>query len=837
MPLGQFALLSVLLVDVVLGILVFWTNSSRRSNQFFFLLSLAIAAWLFSLDSGFRASDAETIAFWVRQACAIGAFFPVLFNCLRLGITHDNASCRRILTMSGYWFASAIAVMLLTQTKFFLKGLTLSSSMADQYGAGEPLYGLGFLLYNGYYLGAIALLVYLYVVDTRRSRGFQQTELQFVMLATATCILVGSTLAIFLPLITGTSQTVPFVPIAILFLDGIIAYGIATQRILEPAYILRRLTAYGLLTTYLVALYAVVWLGSSAIFARFLPAWQPVSHLLAALSMAFSLAPAHGVLQRFSNRLFVTGQVMDVGAVVAEINDLVQSIRTVPNLLERFSHIVADAVGTNAVYVLLRNRSAFEQKYPDAVEGEAQRLIDLDEPLALQLSRSKDPIVADELRRQRPSRHLLLLARRLEQMDAAVAVGIRTPDHLEGILLLGPRISGRIYGSIDLKALPILCDQLAVALENAELYTETRDSKIYNEVLLDNLTSGVIAANLNGLVTVINREAQRITGLQPEEVVDKPFELLPPPLADTLETTFRTGQGLRDQDLQLRNAEDVEVPIRVGSSIFRGHTGNLLGALVVFNDLSTIKKLETQVRRTDRLASIGTLAAGMAHEIKNPLVTVKTFTQLLPERYQDEDFRDTFSTLIAQEVKRIDSIVNQLLNFARPAKPDLAPTHLHEVLEHSLRLVEQQLKRKDITLNKLLNAEVDYMFADANLMQQAIINFLLNAIDSMDEGGELHVSTDILLYDRRTGEIWSESRESRRIKLTIADTGCGIKPEDVSHIFDPFFTTKGHGTGLGLSVAHGIIQDHEGDIDVESVVGQGTAFHIVFPLRAEEAVA
>ena len=158
----------------------------------------------------------------------------------------------------------------------------------------------------------------------------------------------------------------------------------------------------------------------------------------------------------------------------------------------------------------------------------------------------------------------------------------------------------------------------------------------------------------------------------------------------------------------------------------------------MFNDLTTIKKLELQVRRTDRLASLGTLAAGMAHEIKNPLVTIKTFTQLLPERYEDPDFRETFSSLIGQEVKRIDSIVNQLLNFSRPAKPNLAPTHLHEVLDNSLNLITQQLRQKGITLVRAYSAAQDLVHADADQLNQAFINFFLNAIESMSGGGHLY---------------------------------------------------------------------------------------------------
>jgi len=222
----------------------------------------------------------------------------------------------------------------------------------------------------------------------------------------------------------------------------------------------------------------------------------------------------------------------------------------------------------------------------------------------------------------------------------------------------------------------------------------------------------------------------------------------------------------------------------------------------------------------------------MAHEIKNPLVSINTFTQLLPERYDEEDFRVTFSTLIGKEVKRIDSIVNRLLKFSRPAKPMLQPMHLHGVLDDALNLIGQQLRRKNVQLERAFEADRDDINGDVDLLNQTFINFFLNAVEAMDDGGTLTVRT-VLIKSR-----WYASRgagASRRIRLSISDTGCGIRQEDQEKIFDPFFTTKSAGTGLGLSVSHGIIEDHGATVDVESVPGEGTTFHILFPLLQPES--
>src|SRR5206468_1076113 len=237
-------------------------------------------------------------------------------------------------------------------------------------------------------------------------------------------------------------------------------------------------------------------------------------------------------------------------------------------------------------------------------------------------------------------------------------------------------------------------------------------------------------------------EAGQITGLNPREMIDHSLDRLPKGLREILCETLRTGDGQENGELVLPLGAHSAV-VRASSSIFHGEQGEMLGALVVLTDITALKRLELQIRRSDRLASLGTLSAGMAHEIKNPLVSIKTFAQLLPERYQDSDFRETFSNLIGHEIDRIDSLVNQLLRFARPAKPLLKPMHVHSVLEKSLQLVGHRLYQKEIKLTRSWQADVDTIHADADQLEQVFLNFFLNAMDAMKRGGELAVETEI----------------------------------------------------------------------------------------------
>jgi PAS domain S-box-containing protein len=556
----------------------------------------------------------------------------------------------------------------------------------------------------------------------------------------------------------------------------------------------------------------------------------------AAIVIAFAMAPARGISQKLAERLFIGSHQLDFRVTVSKAAKILTSVTTLRDLIAMFAKTVAEAVGTDRLFILLANKERFLQQYP-VVEPGSRHFLELtnDQATIVQLQTDREPIVIDELRRARPTQQLQLVTRQLESLQIALAMGIFARDQLVGVLLLGARKSGRIYGSVEQNALQVLCGQLAVAIENAELFTEVQNAKIYNETLLEHLTSAVIAAGTDERITVFNNEAGRITGLKPQEIIDRSLDQLPEALREPLRKTLQTGEGQDNHEL-IFHSGSANVVARASTSIFHGEDRQVLGALMLLTDITALKQLELQIRRSDRLASLGTLSAGMAHEIKNPLVSIKTFAQLLPERYQDSDFRETFSNLIGHEIDRIDSLVNQLLRFARPAKPILKPVHVHESLEKSLLLVAHRLYQKEIKLTRSWEADDDIIRADSDQLEQVFLNFFLNAMDAMKNGGELIVSTEIRSDEQLVSPVSKNNGEAHQmLRITIRDNGEGIRSEDLPHVFDPFFTTKDYGTGLGLSVVHGIVQEHGGQIEVESELSKGTSFHILLPLARFDA--
>ena len=837
MTLAHAAILAALAVDLGYGFLVYLTNARRAVNQHFLTLTLVLGGWLACVLFALLSTAEISARFWISQAFVLGGFIPVGFDLIRVAILHPHESWRQAVGRTGWIVAGSFAIGILCQTPALISRVDLASASPSEWAVANPTYGWGFAVWNVCFIVYAIVLTICFVRDVRRLRGMQQVEMQFVLLACITSFLTALTLVVFVPVLTGSSWSAPLAPMGVIVFNAIMAYGIATRRIMGVDVILRRATAYVLLAGYLGVLYYCTLFVVDAMLRAFALAPGEWPHLLGALVVAFSLAPAHGRMQRIATRLFVREDPLDLSRLIQRAGRALQSIATLDELLRIFSELVTQSMGTDRVVLLLTDGDRLGQVYaaPPAAPFPA---LAKTHPLAALLRQTEEPLVAEIVLRRRPQPFLTDAAHALQQLGFSAAVGIHFKGALSGAMLLGPRLSGRIYGVSEQDALRVLCGQLAVALDNSKLYTEVQNRRIYNDILVDSLLSGVVAADNERRITVFNREARRITRLDAETRIGQPIDLLPEALRGVMETTYAAGRGAEDHDVSIRlpgAEEEDEIFVRVGSAVFHGHTGERLGVLMVFHDMTAMRRLQEQVRRTDRLASMGTLAAGMAHEIKNPLVTIKTFTQLLQERYADPEFRDTFVPLVSDEVKRIDGIVNQLLSFARPSKPRMVNMHVHEVLDKSLRLVQQEFIRKNILVSRDCAAERDLMHGDPDLLSQAFINFFLNSVDAMDGGGQLRISTRATLTRRAISQGTSPAAPPRYIRIEIVDTGEGIKESDLTRIFDPFFTTKSQGTGLGLTVSHGIIYEQRGSIDVESHLEQGTTFRIVFPLIGEPA--
>ena len=820
-----FALPVVVAINLLLGVVVLLTHVRRLANHVFAILSLMIALWLSCQYYGSTAADEVLLAFWIRQSCAASVFMLLLFHLLRGAVAKPEQSVVGLLRHSWLWVASTCAIAVLCQTRFFLVGARLSSGRE---ALAEPLYGPGFVLFVGFWVITVTALVWSFIRSQSRAEGVCRMELQVMSLGSFFALVPGVLLVLVIPLFSGSSQSAQFTPITVVIWHGVIAYGIATRHIMGIGEFLRRLVTYALLASFLTVLYVLTFHLVQRLPVDTGGLQQTAAHVVAAIVIALTLAPANAFLRHRTDRLFDFRH-DELSRLLHQGGELARSITTVDALFHDISRLLQESLELTHVHVYLRSGPRYvlhTRRGPTqapAVVGEADPL-----PRALQAERY--PLLRDVLRRAGGTALQVQAEHALALLDAEAAVALKSNNELVGFLLLGRRQNGHIFGRREEDALMFLGGQMGIAIENATLYTRLQDARIYNDVLLDNLVTGVVAADTGGHITVCNREAQRILHLcGADTVIGRPAsEILPGAIWDELRASLVSGRDVRDRDLMLHPPPN-ELPVRFATAVFGGDGCVASGVLLVIQDTSAIRKLEEQIRRSDRLASIGTLAAGMAHEIKNPLVCLKTFVQLLPSQYDDPDFRSTFTPLLGKEVERINTIVSQLLNFSRPVKPTLVPLSLHAALDDAWKLAAQQIKSKGLLFERLYDAGHDRLLGDHRLLGQVFLNLFLNGIDAMERGGTLTVSTQSI---DRTDQPWHHGlqKSATWLEVRVRDTGRGIAPDERERIFDPFFTTKASGTGLGLSVTHGIVIEHQGLIDVESTLGTGTCFRILLPL-------
>lgn len=339
----------------------------------------------------------------------------------------------------------------------------------------------------------------------------------------------------------------------------------------------------------------------------------------------------------------------------------------------------------------------------------------------------------------------------------------------------------------------------------------------------DFLVPGIIVVEGKSRTATVTEEAARILGWTSSPEAGAAFEQLPAPLRQLAETTRMAHASPARQRLELGVNHRGPVSLSVLAVALQPGAADSPVVLSV-GDLTWVRPFEERLRRLDRLANAGTLAASMAHEIKNALVASRTFIELLLEKNPDAEL----AGVVRRELERIDAMISRMLKFAAPSPARFGRVRVHEVLEHSLRLVQPQVTDKSIAVQRSFGAGADQADGDEYELEQAFVNLLLNALEAMGANGRLTVATETIEAGGNPVAL-REPAAPCRIRITIQDTGHGISPENMQRLFEPFFTTKPSGTGLGLAVTDRIVRAHNGTIQAASRPGEGSTFTITLP--------
>jgi len=418
----------------------------------------------------------------------------------------------------------------------------------------------------------------------------------------------------------------------------------------------------------------------------------------------------------------------------------------------------------------------------------------------------------------------------LEQLDLNYFIPCQIREHTVAVLGVGKTVDGDFLSSDDVELLSTIGGYLAIALDNAQLYSsleqkaaEIERLKDFSENIVESLNVGVLAVDLGGSVESWNSQLEQLLGVPRHEAVGRNLEeVLPADLVTELAARASDDRVSSLYKFHMPSRDGRNLVVNVSIAPLVGKSGERIGRLILVDDITQRMRLEDQLVQNEKLTSLGLLAAGVAHEVNTPLAVISNYIQMLAKQLPSGDPRHQLIEKIVKQTFRASEIVNNLLNFSRTGAAEFAEVDLNTVVEETLSLIAHPFRTARVQVLRHLQKELPPVRGSNNRLQQVFLNLFMNARDAMPSGGMIEVRT---------------ASNNGTVEVEITDTGSGIPRESLHRIFDPFFTTKssGRGTGLGLSVTYGIIQEHAGRIDVRSTLGKGTSFRLEFP-AARKAV-
>ena len=357
------------------------------------------------------------------------------------------------------------------------------------------------------------------------------------------------------------------------------------------------------------------------------------------------------------------------------------------------------------------------------------------------------------------------------------------------------------------------------------------DSALY-AMILENIDRAVIAFNQAGRITLFNPAAEALMKCSSRQMIAQHYQELfkgQKTLLYLIKVALEEGRSITDDEgLYLQRSNAAPLPVNAYAAPIFANVGNQDGAVMILRDLSQIRELEGTLRRADRLSILGTLAAGLAHEIKNPLGGIKGAAQLLSMELGEESSLRDYTQIMIKEVERINFIIEELMDLGNPRPPEIDDVDLTKVLNDIILLQREAVRSQNIKFILKLDPSIPPIQGDEDLLTRLFLNLIKNAGEAISHSGEVSVETRIASNYHITSP---GKRPSPMVDITINDTGCGIAPEEMDRIFTPYFTTKSKGSGLGLAISQKIIEDHHGLLKIESSPEKGTSIIISLPLH------
>ncbi|HKR00169.1 MAG TPA: ATP-binding protein [Pyrinomonadaceae bacterium] len=811
------------LIYLFVGLFVLFKQGDRAPFvPHFAALCLTAFAFHFFKSSG-QYEDLDLAIAFLDDAAYI-LFAPLLVHfCARYPV-HQQISQRRRWPVF-FIYAPAIVLTLIAALLYFVKPsrLPFSDRFIDGYHVAVFVH---FML--GLLTGA-ALLVRTFV---RNEAAVVRQQLKWVVWGSALAI-TPFTLLYAVPYVFGIRSEnwltdIAVVPLALIPLT--LGNSVVRYRLMDVDIVVRRAAVYAL-TTLIIAMMSGAVVYVAAIYALFGElnvnelTLKVVGAVAAMTAIVMIAAPIKKYLQERTDRLFY-GERYDMRNGLLDFGRTLSATTALEPLLNALVSRLQQVLNVNRIVIFIED--------PEAPSGYR---------VARAIGLSSAMIVPPDFREMIRTRSAETGVVRADDLDLVPettgfvrrALHYYVPCIVRGrmvaVIGLGRSADGALLSSEDVEILHTVSGYVAVAIENSLLYQEQQERaaelellKEFNESIVESINVGLLAVDLDGRVTRCNSALEKMLGMRRDAALGlRVEELFAEDFAETLSQVLGNSRwNLKE----LRHIYKLHTATRAGRSLvlnialapLQADSQGRTGALIVLEDVTSRMRLEEQLQQREKLSSIGLLAAGVAHEVNTPLTGVSSYTQMLMGMLPETDPKHALLQKVRRQADRASDIVNNLLNFSRTGgATEFTDLSINQVMDDTLQLLEPQLRRSQIEIVREYDPTLPRAYGNAVKLQQVFTNLILNARDAILEGG------NITLFTAATND--------ETIVIEISDTGMGIAPENVAKIYDPFYTTKGvgRGTGLGLAVTYGIVQEHAGHIAVESTPGKGTTFRITLP--------
>ena len=778
-----------------LAIFVWRARPESNINRYFGIYTVTMAAWVLGI-AGLHGG--QHLEMWGRFTFASASTMPAAF----LAFTQCYPTPSRwpppwLLRLTfgigiGFGILSLTTPLIVYDVGLTAAGLTRKTGVLH---AG----------YSAYFLIGWTAALGVFIAKWRRSSGMSRAQLHYLSAGVVIPVAGGIATNLVLPLLTGRSTSSWLGPYFSLLLVAIVGHAIIRHRLMDLRVVINRGLAYGLLT---LAIFAFLFGTTRA------AGWPDKSvHvqsdmlLLALLVLAMFTSPVQSIVNRLIDPYLFRGRI-EYASALRDATHRLSHLMQPQQLAEELKQLLSQAVVPELFAMAARPLEAgpFEQ----LTEG-PPNLNELVAVAALLFETPSSSALLIDPDKARGGHRVAHETLRAAGVEVAMTLGRR--GQLLGVILLGPRRSGDAYFSGDLTFIESLVDLASIALENALLYRQRIQILEYSNRLLESLNSAVVAVDAVGRLTSFNPVSKSLLGLSDRDK-GATLNALPSEVAWALALAISKSWSPRDVEVTIDHTVRGLVPVILSTATLHDHGNHIAGALVVITDLSTVKALERQQRRMEHLTVMARFYAGIAHEIRSPLAAISNFISMLPDRFDDSEYRDTAARLLPMEVARIVGLADRLRLMAPSEDGKMSVVELSMLLNDLVALHAPAAEEDNVKIILDAPESAVSVLGDRGQLIQLFVNLLKNAAEAMPNGGTVVIRC-------------IESADT--VTVEVIDEGTGFPSSLRANLFQPFFTTKPQGTGLGLSICREIADFHRASLDLLPRTDyRGTAARVVF---------